>query len=159
MKLYRTNLGCFVEERGSIMRSVDFDGCAGYPRRFAGYLLSIIDLSGWRGFTVSELDFASAQILAPIGNQEVWAAGVTYYRSRSDEWKSQKVRVEAISTNAFIRQNVQSCSSRPRSNRLARTRKLHTHSHGCLHGRFQNRNSRCLSTIGARSSAIPLETT
>ena len=28
-------------------------------------------------------DFGSAQILAPIGSQEVWAAGVTYYRSRS----------------------------------------------------------------------------
>jgi 2-dehydro-3-deoxy-D-arabinonate dehydratase len=36
-------------------------------------------------------EFASAKILAPIGNQEVWAAGVTYFRSRSarmDESKS-----------------------------------------------------------------------
>ena len=28
-------------------------------------------------------DFPSAKIEAPIGSQEVWAAGVTYYRSRS----------------------------------------------------------------------------
>src|SRR5208282_6358113 len=28
-------------------------------------------------------DFASARLEAPIGSQEVWAAGVTYFRSRS----------------------------------------------------------------------------
>ena len=35
-------------------------------------------------------DFASAQILAPIGTQEVWAAGVTYYRSRSARMEESK---------------------------------------------------------------------
>jgi len=35
-------------------------------------------------------DFASAQIQAPIGNQEVWAAGVTYYRSRSARMEESK---------------------------------------------------------------------
>jgi 2-dehydro-3-deoxy-D-arabinonate dehydratase len=35
-------------------------------------------------------DFSSAQILAPIGNQEVWAAGVTYYRSRSARMEEAK---------------------------------------------------------------------
>ena len=39
---------------------------------------------------MSELDFSSAQILAPIGNQEVWAAGVTYYRSRSARMEEAK---------------------------------------------------------------------
>ena len=41
-------------------------------------------------FSVSELDFSSAQILAPIGNQEVWAAGVTYYRSRNARMEEAK---------------------------------------------------------------------
>jgi 2-dehydro-3-deoxy-D-arabinonate dehydratase len=35
-------------------------------------------------------DFASAQILAPIATQEVWAAGVTYYRSRSARMEEAK---------------------------------------------------------------------
>ena len=35
-------------------------------------------------------DFSSAQILAPIGSQEVWAAGVTYYRSRSARMEESK---------------------------------------------------------------------
>jgi 2-dehydro-3-deoxy-D-arabinonate dehydratase len=35
-------------------------------------------------------DFAAAQILAPIGTQEVWAAGVTYYRSRSARMEESK---------------------------------------------------------------------
>ena len=47
-----------------------------------GYL-SIINKSEGVDIAVSEPVFASAQILAPNGNQEVWAAGVMYYRSRS----------------------------------------------------------------------------
>jgi 2-dehydro-3-deoxy-D-arabinonate dehydratase len=39
---------------------------------------------------VSEIDFSNAQILAPIENQEVWAAGVTYYRSRSARMEESK---------------------------------------------------------------------
>ncbi len=35
-------------------------------------------------------DFAQAKILAPIGNQEVWAAGVTYYRSRNARMEESK---------------------------------------------------------------------
>jgi 2-dehydro-3-deoxy-D-arabinonate dehydratase len=42
-----------------------------------GYLLSIVN----KGEPAK--DFLMAKIEAPIGNQEVWAAGVTYYRSRS----------------------------------------------------------------------------
>jgi 2-dehydro-3-deoxy-D-arabinonate dehydratase len=41
-------------------------------------------------FNVSEMDFSSANILAPIGTQEVWAAGVTYYRSRSARMEESK---------------------------------------------------------------------
>jgi len=84
MKLYRTNLGCFVEEKGVYYRVplTSMDALVTHDD-LQGYLLSIIDKSEGVDITVSELDFASAQILEPIGNQEVWAAGVTYYRSRS----------------------------------------------------------------------------
>jgi len=35
-------------------------------------------------------DFSSAQVLAPIENQEVWASGVTYYRSRNARMEESK---------------------------------------------------------------------
>jgi 2-dehydro-3-deoxy-D-arabinonate dehydratase len=35
-------------------------------------------------------DFESAQILAPVESQDVWAAGVTYYRSRSARMEESK---------------------------------------------------------------------
>lgn len=91
MKLYRTNLGCFVEERGTYYRVplTSLDALVTHDD-LRGYLLSIIDKSEGMNIAVSELDFASAQILAPIGNQEVWAAGVTYYRSRSARMEESK---------------------------------------------------------------------
>jgi 2-dehydro-3-deoxy-D-arabinonate dehydratase len=48
------------------------------------YLLSIVQEGN------ATEDFAAARILAPIGNQEVWAAGVTYYRSRSARMEESK---------------------------------------------------------------------
>ena len=91
MKLYRTNLGCFVEERGKYYRVplTSLDALVTHDD-LQGYLLSVIDKSEGVDIVVSELDFASAQILAPIGNQEVWAAGVTYYRSRSARMEESK---------------------------------------------------------------------
>lgn len=91
MKLYRTNLGCFVEERGMYYRVplTSLDALVTHDDLQA-YFLSIIDKSDGVDIAVSELDFASAQILAPIGNQEVWAAGVTYYRSRSARMEESK---------------------------------------------------------------------
>jgi 2-dehydro-3-deoxy-D-arabinonate dehydratase len=50
-------------------------------------LIAHEDLEGYLRSAVAvdpvEHHFSSATILAPIGGQEVWAAGVTYYRSRS----------------------------------------------------------------------------
>jgi 2-dehydro-3-deoxy-D-arabinonate dehydratase len=36
------------------------------------------------------MDFGSARILAPVESQDVWAAGVTYYRSRSARMEESK---------------------------------------------------------------------
>ena len=78
MKLYKTSSGNFVEERGKHFHVSDSNWDA---------LITHEDLHGYLAAIVSSAhpatDFLSAQILAPIGSQEVWAAGVTYYRSRS----------------------------------------------------------------------------
>ena len=85
MKLYRTNLGCFVEERDKYYRVplTSLDALVTHDD-LQGYLLSIIDKGE------ASNDFAQARIEAPIGNQEVWAAGVTYYRSRSARMEESK---------------------------------------------------------------------
>ena len=76
MKLYRTRQGIFVEESGHYNRVAATswdellvrDDLHAYVRRAA------------QGGP--ELHFDPAGILAPVVSQEVWAAGVTYYRSR-----------------------------------------------------------------------------
>ena len=85
MKLYRTSNGPYVEHAGSYYRVplTSWDAIVTHDD-LQGYLLSIID----KGEAAN--DFASAQIEAPVGNQEVWAAGVTYYRSRSARMEESK---------------------------------------------------------------------
>jgi len=85
VKLYRTNAGNFVEEDNIYYRvpSTSWDVLVTHDD-LEKYLLSIIREGEGTD------DFASAQILAPIGNQEVWAAGVTYYRSRSARMEESK---------------------------------------------------------------------
>jgi 2-dehydro-3-deoxy-D-arabinonate dehydratase len=80
VKLYRTTHGAFVEKDGHF------------------YLLSALaSTEAWDGLICdvnlkaraeaaannkSETNFDPATVLTPVGSQEVWAAGVTYYRSR-----------------------------------------------------------------------------
>ena len=85
MKLYRTNNGSYVEQGGSYFKIPikSWDGLVTHDN-LQDYLALITE----KGETAN--DFASAHILAPIGNQEVWAAGVTYYRSRSARMEESK---------------------------------------------------------------------
>ncbi len=85
MKLYKTQKGPFVEKAGIYYRvpTTSWDALVTHENLQA-YLLSIINQGK------ASNDFASTQILAPIGNQEVWAAGVTYYRSRSARMEESK---------------------------------------------------------------------
>lgn len=78
MKLYRTSLGAYVEEHGKYycVPETSWDALVTHDD-LSQYLTALIEKGEAAG------DFPSAQILAPIANQEVWAAGVTYYRSRS----------------------------------------------------------------------------
>jgi 2-dehydro-3-deoxy-D-arabinonate dehydratase len=85
LKLYRTSNGNYVEEGGKYFRVPDaHSGVQGSSwdalithADLAAYLRSVIDGGN------PAADFSAASLEAPIGSQEVWAAGVTYYRSRS----------------------------------------------------------------------------
>ncbi len=76
MKVYRTREGCFVEQDAAWYRLPDSDWAALTTRE---------DLRQHLEARIAELTAGPKpkDLLAPIGNQEVWAAGVTYYRSRT----------------------------------------------------------------------------
>jgi 2-dehydro-3-deoxy-D-arabinonate dehydratase len=85
VRLFRTKAGCVVEQDGQYFRidGTDWDA-----------LLSQEDLQGTLSglIEVQKLaaKFDAAELLAPIGQQEVWAAGVTYYRSRGARMEESK---------------------------------------------------------------------
>jgi len=79
MKLYKTTRGPVIEHSGV---------CYQVPEGDWDRLINLNDLENMligipqRASVLKEFDLKS-EALAPIGNQEVWAAGVTYYRSRT----------------------------------------------------------------------------
>ena len=85
MKLYRTSHGPYVEHQQKHYR---------IPETSWDALATHSDLHGYLGDVIAKVepatDFLAATIEAPIGNQEVWAAGVTYYRSRSARMEESK---------------------------------------------------------------------
>lgn len=82
MKLYRTTSGCVVEAEGKHYRLDDMDW---------DQLLSQDDLEATLTAAISGAKPAQLDaILAPIEHQEVWAAGVTYYRSRGARMEESK---------------------------------------------------------------------
>ncbi len=85
MKLYRTAVAYFVEEDARFYRGDDTAWDVLISRDdLADFLKSSLDK-----FT-SVPSIAGAEIQAPIGSQEVWAAGVTYYRSRDARMEESK---------------------------------------------------------------------
>ena len=80
MKLYRTEQGSIVEDQGRfhLLAYTDWDR-----------LINRDDLSQYLEGVIAQLhpieafSLERAGLLAPIGSQEVWAAGVTYYKSRT----------------------------------------------------------------------------
>lgn len=85
MKLYRTTAGNFVEEEGQFYHvdGIAWDGLLALEN-VADYLSAVIAQEK------PSQDFHAAELLAPIGQQEVWAAGVTYYRSRGARMEESK---------------------------------------------------------------------
>jgi 2-dehydro-3-deoxy-D-arabinonate dehydratase len=81
MKLYKTENGILLEKDDLFYRLHETDWDTAVNRD---------DLYEWLEIQVQELipitftaDIPMPEILAPIGSQEVWASGVTYFRSRT----------------------------------------------------------------------------
>ena len=77
MKLYRTTEGVFVEKQGGFysLNGIGWDELIGSE--------DLLDRLTQATSKQQATSFDPGTILPPIVSQEVWAAGVTYYRSRS----------------------------------------------------------------------------
>jgi 2-dehydro-3-deoxy-D-arabinonate dehydratase len=85
MKLYRTTAGLFVEEDGLHYRIGGLSWDALLAREDLAEFLTTQIVAG-----TPAQEFRAAELLAPIGQQEVWAAGVTYFRSRGARMEESK---------------------------------------------------------------------
>jgi 2-dehydro-3-deoxy-D-arabinonate dehydratase len=81
MKLFRTRQGIMIEQAGAFSRlaATDWDS-----------LINSDELEQNARDAAPCLAPTLAELLAPIGSQEVWAAGVTYYRSRDARMEESK---------------------------------------------------------------------
>ncbi len=87
LKIYRTTAGAIVEENNNfyfvsaLSSTGDWDDLICSSDLYARARAAI---------TKNSTPFDPASVVAPIGNQEVWAAGVTYYRSRNARMEESK---------------------------------------------------------------------
>lgn len=86
LKLYKTTHGPVLEERGEYYQLPETDWDVLLNRGDHELVLTSMTRRATRipNFVLGE------DVLAPIGNQEVWAAGVTYYRSRTARMEESK---------------------------------------------------------------------
>ena len=88
MKLYRRSEGAFVEDDGgfcflaALRTPDDWDALICDP--------NLVDRAHAAIRDSAHAPFDPAALLAPVGNQEIWAAGVTYYRSRTARMEESK---------------------------------------------------------------------
>ena len=85
LSVYRTSKGLFVEndQKGGFIEAVSLDSLLqlSNPEEFLKAMLCAV--------RSSPLPTAE-ELMAPIGSQEVWASGVTYYRSRNARMEESK---------------------------------------------------------------------
>jgi 2-dehydro-3-deoxy-D-arabinonate dehydratase len=79
MKLYKTTRGPVIEDSGLFYRIPEDDWDILFNRED---LENTLAAATRRASALKEFN-PETEMLAPIGQQEVWAAGVTYYRSRT----------------------------------------------------------------------------
>src|SRR5262245_5121138 len=86
MKLFKTRFGAAIEDRGRFYRLPETDWDVLLNRDDHEQVLTSMTRHSLR------LEYFSleTEALAPIGSQEVWAAGVTYYRSRTARMEESK---------------------------------------------------------------------
>jgi 2-dehydro-3-deoxy-D-arabinonate dehydratase len=88
IKIYKTDQGIVIESEGNCYLSAanDWDEYINTENLF-GFLQEEVK----KGDPIGNSEWLSGrQILAPIGNQEVWAAGVTYLRSKNARMEESK---------------------------------------------------------------------
>ena len=88
MKLYRTTKGAFVEDAGHFYELSPLTSTEAWDQ-----LICDPNLPARTGVLTrknSAVSLDPTTILAPVGSQEVWAAGVTYYRSRKARMEESK---------------------------------------------------------------------
>ncbi len=88
MKLYRTTQGAFVEEGGRFAQLCESASAEQWDKLVCDVDLQVTARAALHNSSGATFD--PATILPPIGSQEVWAAGVTYYRSRSARMEESK---------------------------------------------------------------------
>ncbi len=86
MKLYKTETNPVLEDKGEFYQLADTDWDVLINRADHSAVLTSLTRRATRLRDFSPQTAA----LAPIGNQEVWAAGVTYYRSRTARMEESK---------------------------------------------------------------------
>lgn len=85
MKLYKTETGVFVEQNGFFYKlDQTWDALLTTPNLY-DYLTKAIQKTSIK---IEQLDKKS--ILPPIGTQEIWASGVTYFKSREARMEEAK---------------------------------------------------------------------
>ncbi|MEL6925846.1 MAG: fumarylacetoacetate hydrolase family protein, partial [Bacteroidota bacterium] len=80
MRLYKTNPHLLIEYQQQFYRytQMSWDHCINRTGLREKLLQELGDLKPLENFTAADL----TALQAPVGQQEIWAAGVTYYRSR-----------------------------------------------------------------------------
>jgi 2-dehydro-3-deoxy-D-arabinonate dehydratase len=88
MKLYRTKTGCVVERDGAfyLINGASWETLTIRDDLEAHLTATVGKLSPLTANPIADSDW----LRVPIGNQEVWAAGVTYYRSRDARMEESK---------------------------------------------------------------------
>src|SRR5579872_3456183 len=88
MKLYRTTQGAFVEQEGQFHELSPLASAEAWDKLICDVDLKTRVTAALKKNSVAAPDPAS--VIAPIGGQEVWAAGVTYFRSRKARMEESK---------------------------------------------------------------------
>jgi 2-dehydro-3-deoxy-D-arabinonate dehydratase len=88
MKIYRTKKGIVIEHEGNYYPSFksDWDACVNRANLFNTVLNEIKNAKA----DASLKQTIETELRTPIGNQEVWASGVTYMRSREARMEESK---------------------------------------------------------------------
>lgn len=83
MKLYKLTAGTLLESENGIFLGPELDWDQLLGREHLPKLLKS-EAAHWERISFEKAEELKEEgLLAPMGNQEVWAAGVTYYRSRT----------------------------------------------------------------------------